>query len=112
MLRELSDMQESDETVWEFAEVSFTIETRADEDGEIVERKYTFSNAPEWEKWMLAEYEELRTENTSRVSNRNWRRSDHRMWHEPDAEDISVPPEVTDKLQNLLDLDELVLQVP
>lgn len=112
MLSELIEMQESDEKVWTCAEVSFTIETRSEENGEIIEREYTFSNAPEWEKWSFVEFEEQRAEDTSQITARNWRRTKNVKWHETDEPSIDVPPEVSEKLKELLELDKLVLQSP
>jgi hypothetical protein len=112
MLSELTEMQESDENVWTCAEVSFTIETRSEKDDEIIEREYTFSNAPEWGKWPFVEFEEKRAEDTREVTARNWRRTKSVKWSDADQPSIDVPPEVSEKLEELLEVDELVLQLP
>jgi hypothetical protein len=112
MLTELSDLQESSEEVWGTAEVSFTIRTRSEERGELIEREYTFSNAPEWETWTFTEFEEKRTDDTALVSARNWRRSRHVLWQESDAATVEVPPEVESELQELLGLESLNIQHP
>lgn len=112
MLTELSNLQESDEAVWGASEVSFTIETRATESNELVEREYTFSHASEWDKWTFTEFTEKRAEETASVSDRNWRRSRHIMWSASEAPTVDVPPEVTEQLEELLDIDKLVLQTP
>jgi hypothetical protein len=113
MLSELSELQSDsvdpqDEEVWGMAEVSFTITTRSEDGREDVERHYTFSHAPEWDKWMLAAFTEKRRETGSRV----WRTSRDLEWHEPDAAKVSIPDGVQEQLQELLDIDELTIQTP
>lgn len=110
MLRNLGELQESSEDVWSCAEVSFTIDTRSEDGDEIVEREYTFSRAPEWEKWTFTEFEERRAEDTARVTDRTWRPSRHVMWQNSESPSIDVPPEVEEKLEELLDLEEMVIQ--
>lgn len=112
MLTELSDMQKSDERIWGATRVSFTIETRSDEDNEIVHRKYTFAHAKEWDKWTFQEYEEKRTEDSRNVIDRTWRRTEHRIWSDSESPDIEIPQEVTTQLEEMLELDELTLQTP
>jgi hypothetical protein len=112
MLTELSDLQESDERVWSCAEVSFTIQTRSDDDGEIVERDYTFSHAPEWDMWSFTEFEERRAKDSTSVANRNWRRTRHILWDNIESTTINVPQEVEKKLEELLGLEQLVIQNP
>lgn len=112
MLQELTDLQDSDEEIWGCAEVSFTIRTRADEGRETVEREYTFSHAPEWDKWMFTEYEEYRREDSPRSPNQNWRRERHTMWDDTEAPTVKVPPEVEQELEELLDIDEITIQEP
>lgn len=111
MLRDLGELQESNEELWGCAEVSFTIDTRI-EDGEIIEREYTFSHAPEWDKWVFTEFEEKRAENTSRVTDRTWRRTRHVISHDLEALTIDVPPEVEQELEELLGLEDMTIQVP
>lgn len=110
MLSELGELQESDEDMWGCAEVSFTIETREETSGELVTREYTFAHAPEWDKWTFVEFEEERTDDTKAISNRQWRRSRHVMWNESESPQISVPPEVEQQLEDLLDLEEMTIQ--
>lgn len=98
--------------MWGCAEVSFSIETRTEDGHELVQREYTFSHAPEWDKWTFTEFEEKRTEDTDWVTDRTWRRSRHIMWHEREAPTIDVPPEVEKKLEELLGLDEMTIQKP
>lgn len=111
VLTELEDLQESDERVWGVADVSFSIRTRSEDGNETVKRTYTFSHAPEWEKWMFTEYEEKRAPSTE-FDEVNWRREKHLTWDETDSRKIDVPKEVTDELSNLLDLDEMIIQRP
>jgi hypothetical protein len=112
MLSELTELQESEEDVWGKPTVSFTIETRTEDGTELVQREYTFSHAPEWEKWTFQEFEEKRTEDTSLITERNWRRSRHIIWSEPEAPTVDVPPEVEKELQELLGLEEMTIQKP
>jgi len=112
MLSELSELQESEESVWGQPTVSFSIETRTEDGHELVQREYTFSRAPEWDKWTFMEFEEKRTEDTDLITDRTWRRSRHIMWHETEAPTIDVPPEVEKELKELLGLDEMTIQKP
>jgi hypothetical protein len=110
MLTDLSDLQESDERVWGEPDVSFTVRTRESDSPEIVEREYTFSRAPEWDKWMFTEYEERRADSTNNI--RNWRRTRQLSWSDNEKPTVDIPQEVEDKIEELLELDELVLQEP
>lgn len=112
MLSELSDLQESSEEVYGAVEVSFTIDTRSEDGDELIHREYTFSHADEWNKWSFQEFEERRTENVDDITSRNWRRVRHVLWSDSEAVDVDVPPEVSSKLEELLDLEELVIQSP
>jgi len=112
MLTELSGIQQSDESVWGTAKVSFTIETRSEEDNELIQRKYTFSHASEWDKWVFHKFEERRTKDTVRMTARNWRRTKSLTWDESEAPTIEVPPEVTEEVEEMLGLDSMVLQSP
>lgn len=109
MLTELSELQDSDEELWSASKVSFTIETRSENDEEIIHREYTFSHAKEWDKWTFQEFEENRAENT-KTDERNWRREKKLLWNDAGAPDVTVPPEVSSELEKLLDLDKLVIQ--
>lgn len=112
-LSELSDVQtESKEFLWGGTEVSFSIETRMEEQNEIVQREYTFAHSDVEDVWTFQEFEEKRTKDTTRMSDRNWRRSRHILWSESEAPTIDVPPEVSDKLEEIIGLDNLVLQTP
>lgn len=109
MLNELDDLQSSNESMWGAPRVSFTIETREPVGGELVQREYTFSHAKEWDKWTFFEYEERRTDDTKRLTDRNWRRS--RKIHWQDAEAFpEIPEEVEDELKELLEVEELNIQ--
>lgn len=112
MLSELTELQESDERVWSAPTVSFTIQTRSEEGDELIEREYTFSHAKEWDKWTFMEFEEKRTVDTTMITDRNWRRTRHILWQEPEAPTVDVPPEVEDELQELLGLEEMTIQKP
>lgn len=112
MLTELSGLQESDENVWGTSKLSFSIETRSEESGELIQRTYTFSHAPDWDKWTFHHFEERRTKDTRRISARNWRRTKSVTWDESEAPSIDVPPEVSEELEEMLGLDSLVLQEP
>lgn len=112
MLSGLTGLQESDEEVWGAKKVSFTIQTRSEDSGELVERDYTFTHAKHWDKWTFNEFEERRTDDTKHVTDRNWRRSRHAYWSESDCPDVDVPPEVTKELEELLGLEDMVIQTP
>lgn len=112
MLSELNDLQESTEDIWNTSRVSFTIDTREEESGELIQREYTFSHAPRWDSWNFFEFEEKRTEDTDLISERSWRRTRHVMWHETEAPTVDVPPEVEKQLQKLLGLEEITIQKP
>lgn len=112
MLSDLNDLQESEEDVWGEPKLSFDIETRSEDGNELIHRTYTFSYAKPWDKWTFHEFEEKRTKNTHRISARNWRRKRHVIWQDAEAPTVPVPPEVTEKLKEMMDLDELVLQTP
>lgn len=112
MLSELSGLQESDEETWGTARLSFTIRTRYSEEDEIVERTYTFSRAPEWDKWTFMSFKERRAEDEDTL--RNWRVTEDAHWSEPNEipDGISVPQTVQDELEELLGLEEITIESP
>lgn len=114
MLKELTDLQDSDESVRE-AKLSITIETRVsnDQNNEIVEKEYTFAHAPEWDMWNFHEYRERRTPDTIDVSEREWRTAQHIFWQDVnETRKIDVPPEVAKKLAAATGSDTVTIQVP
>jgi len=112
MLNELSGLQSSGESVMHIT-MSFEIETRSEESGELVEKEYKFSYAKEWDKWTFQEYTELRTPDTTRISDRNWTRSRHILWHDVnETPTIDVPPEVADALAEATGANSVTIQVP
>jgi hypothetical protein len=111
MLTDLEDLQQSDESVWS-VEMSFDIETRSEEDGELVHKEYTFHYTEEWDKWVFSSYEEKRTPKAANISDRNWRRSRQIYWDDTDAPSIDVPPEVSKQLEEATGAKEVVLQSP
>jgi len=112
MLSELSDLQESDESVWGIG-MSFDVETRSTDGNEIVHKEYTFSYASEWDKWTFVEYREKRTQDTTRIGDRNWRESRHLMWQDVnETHTIDVPPEVSEALADATGSDSVTIQVP
>lgn len=112
MLSELGGMQESDESV-SGVSMSFDIETRSENGGELVHREYTFSFSREWGKWMFQEFREKRTKDTVSVSNRNWRDSRHIMWHDVnETPTVEVPPEVAEELQEATGAESVIMQIP
>lgn len=116
MLSELSDLQESEEDVWGQPQVSFNIRTRETDEGEpdeLIERDYTFQFFPEVEEWVFHEYEEHRSPDPGPMTKRNWRRVkhiDHLDGESPPG--VNIPPEVNQKLEDLLDLKELHIREP
>lgn len=112
MLNELDDLQKSGETVWNIS-MSFDVETRSDDDGELVHRTYRFGYAQEWDKWTFQEFRERRTPDARTVSDRNWQQSRHIMWNDVnETPTIDVPPEVTEKLQEATGAESVVIQAP
>lgn len=111
MLTELDELQKTDERVWGVADVSFSIRTRSEDGQEAVKRTYTFSHAPEWEKWMFTDYEEMRAPSTE-FSEANWRREKSLTWDEEESRTVDIPKEVNDKLSELLGLEEMIIQRP
>jgi hypothetical protein len=109
VLSELDSLDESDEAVWGEPDLSVTIRSRLDQDDEIIEREYTFTHASEWEKWMLSEFEERRTNETTGSMARNFERSRHLTWDDAEASTVDVPDAVTEQLSELLETDEIQL---
>jgi hypothetical protein len=109
MLTDLDNLQESDENV-QAIELSFDIETRSDDSGECIERRYTFSYAEEWDKWVFTEFKEKRTPDEGRIADRNWRKSRHVMWHDGEAPNVDVPPEVSQKLKDATGAEKVTIQ--
>lgn len=106
MLTELDDIQESSEVVHS-QELSIEIETRVDGGPEKIDRKYTFSYAPEWDKWTFVEYTERRGVGSE------WHESRNIMWHETDkTPEIDIPPEVADALAKATGANSITIQVP
>ena len=112
MLNELTDLQESDENLWH-TNMCFEFETRSEEGDELVHKEYTFSYASEWDKWTFREYHEKRTPDTARMSDRNWRKSQHILWSDVnETPTIDVPPEVSKKLAEATGSESVTIQVP
>jgi hypothetical protein len=112
MLTELTDQQELDESVRGTANVSFTIETRSEDANQLVKRVYTFSHAPEWDKWMFQSFVEERTRDTTRITDRHWKKTKDVTWEDPEAVDVDVPAEVSQRLEEVTEAEEVILQVP
>lgn len=112
MLDELTDLQESDETLWT-TNLSIDIETRSEDENELVHKEYSFSYAKEWDKWTFSEYVEKRTPDTASISGRNWRQSRHIFWQEVNkTPTIDVPPEVSKALAKATGSESVTIQVP
>jgi hypothetical protein len=110
MLNELTGLQTSDEQVWGSPKISFEVETRSTAGDELLQRTYVFSYTPEWDKWMFSEFEEKCATSSSEVGGRNWRRRRHIYWNDAESPSVDVPPEVTERLEELLGLEQVVLQ--
>lgn len=106
MLNELSELQSSDER-YMMTKMGFTVMTRANDSGELIEKEYTFSWAPEWDEWRFYEYEERRTEDVDRIGDRNWRTSRHVWWEDMESIDVEIPQRVSDELAERLGCDEV-----
>lgn len=111
MLRDLTEIQSSDESV-NGVEMSFDVETRSEEGDELVEKNYVFCYAKEWDKWTFTEYVEKRTPVTGDITDRNWRKSRHIMWDSTETASIDVPPEVAQSLADATGSDSVTIQVP
>lgn len=111
MLSELTGLQTSDEEVWAI-DLSFDIETRASEGDEIAHKTYTFNYTPEWDKWVFTGFEEERSPNTPTIGGRDWRVARRITWDESSSRDITVPPEVTQALEEATGAEEITIQVP
>jgi len=110
MLTDLERLQSSDESV-QAVDMSFDIESISDDGEELIERVYTFSHAPEWDKWMFTEFCEKRTPIAERVTERNWRKSRHVVWNDVgETRTIDVPTEVSQKLQEITGAEEVTIQ--
>ena len=112
MLSDLQGLQESDENVWTTA-MSVEIETRSEDGDELVHKEYTFSYAKEWDKWTFQEYREKRTPDTTKMTDRNWRKARHIMWNDVnETPTIDVPPEVAQSLAEATGAESITIQVP
>jgi hypothetical protein len=113
MLGELTELQQpSDETIQRI-DMNFEVRTRDSEANELVEKVYTFCYAKEWDKWTFQEYVERRSPDTTRMSDRDWRRVQHCLWHDVnETPDIDVPPQVADKLAKATGSESVTIQVP
>lgn len=112
MLNDLNDLQESDENVWHI-NLCFEVETRSEESGELIQRKYTFNYAKEWDKWTFGHFHEERTPDGGRVSDRDWTLTRDVHWNDVgELDTIDVPPEVAESLAEATGAEEIVLQVP
>lgn len=112
MLRELTDLQDSEEYVWGTPSVSFTIRTREENSDVLIQREYTFSYAKEWGKWTFTEFEEKKGEKTQVNGGRHWRRTRHTTSGEQAIPDIDVPPEIGRKLKEATGAEEITVQIP
>lgn len=110
MLTDLEKLQSSEERVT-CTSLSLTIETRCDERDELVEKEYSFSYAPEWDKWTFTEYVEKRTPDVT-VGDRDWRMAQHILWDDAEAPTIDVPPEVSKQLADATGAESVTIQVP
>ena len=112
MLNELHDEQKSDETVRNIS-LTFDVETRSSSENEIVHRKYTFSYAKEWDQWTFHEFEEKKTPDTTRMTDRSWSTSRHIFWQDfSETPSIDVPKEVADQLAEAIGADSVTIQTP
>jgi hypothetical protein len=113
MLGELSEIQKPSDEVISGIEMSFDVRTRDDKENELVEKVYTFCYAEEWDKWTFQEYLERRSSDTLKMSDRNWRRVQHCLWHEVnETPDVDVPPQVADKLAQATGSESVTIQIP
>lgn len=113
MLNELNDIQDTASESVQGVSMSVSVETRDGDEGEIVERVYTFGYASEWDKWMLEEYLERRSRDTDLVTDRDWRQAQHIFWYEADeTPEIDVPSVVADRLSMATGSESVTIQCP
>jgi len=112
MLSELSEFQDSDESVWGGSKVSFTVETREEDAEEIVRRVYTFSKTMGLDEWVFHEFEEYRTNNTKHIMDRSWRQTRNISWDDTEASSVDVPPSVEKEFEKLLGAEKINIQKP
>jgi len=111
MLSELDDMQESREQIWKMS-MELTVETRVSSADELVRRSYRFSYAKEWDKWTLSEYVEERANDVAKITDRDWRETERLLWNESETAEITIPPEVADKLKEVTGSESVTIQSP
>jgi len=113
MLRDLNDLQEdTDETVRNI-DMTFHIETMDSESNELIRKTYTFAYAEHFETWTFHEYFEERTDDTPKVSGRNWRQEKHVIWTDfTESKQIDVPPQVSNKLAEATGADSIEINSP
>ncbi len=110
MLAELGEMQESDESVYSIS-MSFEVETRSEDAGELVHRQYRFGYAKEWDKWVFHEFSERRTAETEGVANRSWHEARNISWDDGEPP-VEIPTEVSEKLKQATGADTIIIQTP
>lgn len=106
MLSELTDLQESDEDVFA-VDFSISVTTRSEDESELVEKTYTFDHAPEWDEWTVIEFEEKRCPIVDGVIRRDWRTSEHILWHEGEEIEKDIPPEVNEELERIFQMGDV-----
>ena len=111
MLSELDGMQESAEQIWQM-EMEFTVKTRVSGADEFVQRTYTFGYAEEWDKWTLIEYAEERANDVANIGDRDWRETERLLWNESETAEVTIPPEVADRLKEVTGSDSVTIQSP
>lgn len=113
MLNDLNSMQSDEAESVQHTEMEFSVATRDSAAEELVERVYTFSYAPEWDKWTFQEYLERRSPDTSKIADRNWRQARHLFWHEADkTPSVDVPSAVAERLAEATGSESVTIQVP
>lgn len=106
-------MDNADSTEVLRSTLSIEIRTRDKDANNLIEREYSFSYAPEWDKWMFHEYVEERTTDTKRVSDRDWHQTRHILWNDPDDRpEINVPQCVAQQLADATGSSSVTIQVP
>lgn len=113
MLDELAQAGQPESETATNIDLSFAVTTRDSDTEDIVERVYTFAYAKEWDKWMFHEYVERRSQDTERMSDRNWQQTEHIFWNDmDDTREIDIPSTVTQKLADATGAESVTLQSP
>lgn len=110
-LTDLAEEQESSEDVFGDATMELSFDTRSGDEETIVEKTYTFTHAPEWDKWLFSAYCERRCSTDDPMYNRHWTVVEDVTWDDPEAATVDIPQSVIDELDETLSIDVMRMQL-